>query len=191
MTKQSAGPQIMYETSALTEMDCKIVDCDKKVAPFELNEEDYSSLTRLLRVTAWALRFVRKLQKKSKEKAQLTGEEINQAKIMWEQYVQNTSFASEMNAIKNDTKNDLTNQLGLRIDENGILRCHGRLISDNLPESSVFPKLLPKNHAFTNLVISSFHEKLMHAGVSHTLSAIRKEFWIHVSEESNPELPTM
>ena len=178
MAKQSAGPQIMYETSALTEMDCKKVVSDKPVAPFELNEENYSSLTRLLRVTAWALRFVRKLQKKRKEKKQLTAEEINQAKIMWEQYVQKTSFTSEINAIKNDTGNNLKNQLGLRIDENGILQCHGRLISDNLPESTIFPKLLPKNHAFTNLVISSFHEKLMHAGVSHALSAIRKEFWI-------------
>ena len=94
MAKQFAGPQIMYETSALTEMDCKKVVSDKPVAPFELNEENYCSLTRLLRVTAWALWFVRKLQKNSKEKAHLTAEEINQAKIMWEQYVQKTSFAS-------------------------------------------------------------------------------------------------
>ncbi|XP_068689201.1 uncharacterized protein [Montipora foliosa] len=52
------------------------------------------------------------------------------------------------------------------------------MIRENLPESSIFPKLLPKNHAFTSLLIDSFHEKLMHAGVSHTLSAIRREFWI-------------
>ena len=82
-------------------------------------------------MNAWALRFIGKLQKKSKEKAQLTAEEINQAKIMWEQYVQKTSIASEMNSIKNDTRNNLKNQLGLRIDENGILQCHGRVISDN------------------------------------------------------------
>ena len=64
------------------------------------------------------------------------------------------------------------------MDANGILHCHGRLMREHLPESTVFPKLLPKNHAFTSLLINSFHQKLMHAGVSHTLSAIRREFGI-------------
>jgi len=63
------------------------------------------------------------------------------------------------------------------LDENGVLRCHVRLISENLQEHIVFPKLLPRSHVFSSLVIKNFHEKLMHAGVSHTLVAIRREFW--------------
>ena len=158
-------------------MENKREPSDKPVAPFELNATNYSSLTRLLRVTAWALRFIRKLQKKSTQKEELNAEEIDQAKLMWERHIQNSSFSLEINAI-NNTRNNLKNQLGLKMDENGILHCHGRLTRENLPESTVFPKLLPKNHAFTSLLINSFHEKLMHAGVSHTLSAIRREFWI-------------
>lgn len=38
MAKQSAGLQIMYETSALTEMDCKKEHSDKPGAPFDLNK---------------------------------------------------------------------------------------------------------------------------------------------------------
>ncbi|KAL9977210.1 hypothetical protein ACROYT_G014589 [Oculina patagonica] len=178
MAKQPAGPQIMYETSSLNGIDRPKEQPDKPVSPFELCENNYSSLTRLLRVTAWCWRFIHKLQKKSTEKGELKAEEINQAKTMWERHVQNSSFASEIKAIKNNTRNNLKSQLGLKVDENGILRCHGRLIRENLPESTFYPKLLPKNHAFTSLVINSFHEKLMHAGVSHTLSAIRREFWI-------------
>ena len=117
MAKQPAGPQIMYETSAPIEMDRKKDHSDKPVAPFELNENNYSSLTRLLRVTAWALRFIRR-------------------------HVQNSSFASEIKAIKNNTRNNLRSQLGLRIDDNRILRCHCRLIRENLPESTFYPKLL-------------------------------------------------
>ena len=128
-------------------------------------------------MTAWALRFIRKLQKKSTQKEELKAEEIDQVKLMWERHIQNSSFSLEINAIENNTRNNLKKQLGLKMDENGILHCHGRLIRENLPESTVFPKLLPKNHAFTSLIINSFHEKLMHAGVSHTLSAIRREFW--------------
>lgn len=52
------------------------------------------------------------------------------------------------------------------------------MISENLPEHSVFPQLLPRNHVFTCLVLKSFHEKLIHEGVSHTLAANRREFWI-------------
>ena len=62
----------MYETSALTEIGCQIETASAPIAPFKLNEKDYSSLTRLLRVTAWALRFIRKLQKKSTERGELT-----------------------------------------------------------------------------------------------------------------------
>ena len=99
---------------------------------------------------------------------------------MWERHVQNSSFSSAINAVQKNTKNNLKDQLGLQLDQNRILCCHGRMVRENLPESSIFPKLLPKNHAFTSLFINSFHEKLMHARVSHTLSAIRGEweFWI-------------
>lgn len=63
MNKQSVGPHVMYETSALTEIptDSQKEPFDEAVVPFELNEKNYSSLTRLPRVTAWALRFLRKL----------------------------------------------------------------------------------------------------------------------------------
>jgi len=82
MAKQPAGPQIMYDTSALIEMNRKKEHSGKPLAPFELNENSYSSLTRLLRVTAWALRFIRKLRKKNTEKEELKAEELNQAKTM-------------------------------------------------------------------------------------------------------------
>ena len=108
----------------------------KPVAPFELNEKNYSCLTRLLRVTAWALhvRFILKVKKKSTRKEELKAEEIEQAKLMWERHVQNSSFSSEINAVKTNTKNNLKDQLGLQLDQNRILRCHGRMIRENLPQ---------------------------------------------------------
>ena len=53
LAKHTAGAEVMHETSALTEIECKIETVAEPIAPFELNEKDYSSLTRLLRVTAW------------------------------------------------------------------------------------------------------------------------------------------
>ena len=43
-----AGAEVMHETSALTEIECKIETVAESIAPFELNEKDYSSLTRLI-----------------------------------------------------------------------------------------------------------------------------------------------
>lgn len=93
---------------------------------------------------------------------------------------QKSAFTLKINAIKQTSRNNPKNQLGLQLDEHWALRCHDRLISENLPEHTVFPNLLARNHIFTSLhvVINSFHEKLMHAGVSHSFAATRKDFWI-------------
>ena len=72
MGKQSHGSQIIHETSALTEMDWKKRSSEELIAPFELSEKNYSSLSRLLRVTAWALQCIQKLLKNSTAKRQLT-----------------------------------------------------------------------------------------------------------------------
>ena len=170
----------MYETATLAGIprESSKMTFDKPDAPFGIHERNYSLLTKLLRVSTWALQSIGKLQKKITIKGQLTSEEINQAKVMWEKYLQKSAFTPEVNAVKENSRNNLKNQLGLQLDENRVLRCHGRLISENLPEHTVFPNLLPRNHVFTSLVIKSFHEKMMYAGVSHTLAAIRREFWI-------------
>ena len=73
---------------------------NKQVTPFGISERKYSSLTKLLRVSTWALRFNRKLQKKSTIKGQLTSDKISQAKVMWEKYVQKSVFTPEINAVK-------------------------------------------------------------------------------------------
>ena len=52
------------------------------------------------------------------------------------------------------------------------------MIHAELSEDAVNPKLLPKDHHFTWLVIQDVHEKLCHAGVSHTLTQLRKQYWI-------------
>ena len=52
------------------------------------------------------------------------------------------------------------------------------MIHAELSEDAVNPKLLLKDHHFTWLVIQDVHEKLCHAGVSHTLAQLRKQYWI-------------
>ena len=78
LAKHSAGAEVLYEPSALTEIECKIETTAASIAPFELNKKDYSSLSRLLRVTAWVMRFISKIQKKNTERGELAVQEISQ-----------------------------------------------------------------------------------------------------------------
>ena len=63
--------------------------------------------------------------------------------------------------------------MGLVRDADNIIRCTGRF-----QDIETAPKLLPKNNHFTDLIIKYYHENLLHAGVSQTLSEIRMKFWI-------------
>ena len=108
----------------------------------------------------------------------LTSQELKEARTIWERYVQRCSFTPTINNIKNGKNDDLKKQLGIEIDEDGVIRCHGRLSEILANKDTKFPKLLTKQEPFTDLVIKDCHETLFHSGVSHTLSQIRQQYWI-------------
>ena len=47
-----------------------------------------------------------------------------------------------------------------------------------MPEETKKPIYLPKKEHWTALLIKEFHERLFHAGTSHTLSQMRYIYWI-------------
>ena len=59
-----------------------------------------------------------------------------------------------------------------------ILTCHGRFLNAEMSEEAKYPKLLPRHEYYTRLIIQEVHERLIHAGISHTLSSLRQEYWI-------------
>ena len=52
------------------------------------------------------------------------------------------------------------------------------MIHEELSRDTVNPKLLPKDHHFTWLVIQDVHGKLSDDGVSHTLAQLHTQYWI-------------
>ncbi len=81
-------------------------------------------------------------------------------------------------AINDNKENCLQRQLGLYIDNSGLLRCKCRLQNACLSESARCPILLPKDNRYTHLVVEKTHKEILHSGVSQTLSTIRMRFWI-------------
>ena len=69
-------------------------------------------------------------------------------------------------------------QFGLHVDENGLLRCKGRLGNVDLPVPTSHPVLLCKKHPLTSLIVREAHERVMHNGVKETLTEICTKYWI-------------
>ncbi|XP_061717738.1 uncharacterized protein LOC133525496 [Cydia pomonella] len=73
---------------------------------------------------------------------------------------------------------DLGRSLGVYKDTDGLLRCKGRLCNTDWTYGQKHPILLPRNHEFTSKIIATIHRQNYHVGVPHTLSLVRKQYWI-------------
>ena len=70
-------------------------------------------------------------------------------------------------------------QRQLQIYENeGILRCKGRLAESDLPEEAKNPIVLPRDNRLTDMVIRKSHERVHHSGTRATLAVERSKYWI-------------
>ena len=93
---------------------------------------------------------------------------------MFRQYTMMMSFVS----YKKNRRNNIKDQLGIYLDSENILRCHGRLENADLTQGARLPMLLPKAAKYTQLIVDRAHRKSLHVGVSQTLSLIRQKYWI-------------
>lgn len=146
--------------------------------PYGIDIRRYSSLTKLLRVTALAERFVNNLKTKSNRSGPLDESEIDNAERLWTKYLQRDQYSDVIESIKWAKPNNLKTQLGIQMDTNGLLRCHGRLENAEICEGARQPVLLSKYSRYTELMIEMHHKKAFHTGVAQTLSLIRQKYWI-------------
>ena len=137
--------------------------------------ERFSSLQRLIRVTAYILRFVSNLKRKKARKdllsAEIKQEEVQQAKELWYKEVQRS-------VLKDRKFNQVKLSLSLFPDKKGIWRCGGRLKNAPISFDAHFLIFLPRCSRFTHLVINDCHCKVLHNGVRDTLMELRSEFWV-------------
>ena len=148
--------------------------------------------TRLLRITAYVLRFVNNLKQRSqsprtrKKRKQavrikeLAAEEISSAETLWIKSVQAKSFPEEIKFSKGkrSSQPNKVGLLGLYLDDQQVLRSKGRINNARIEESSKNPALLPSRHHFVDLIIKDVHERVKHSGIRDTLTTIRERMWI-------------
>ena len=161
-----------------------------------IDTKKYSSLTQLLRISAYVLRFIRNLRAKLSGNAnqvvqELSATEVKQAEWYWIKTIQANSFEDEIKFLTK--KSQLSppprvKQFGLYLDDVGILRCKGRLNNADLPITSKNPVLLPSKNDFVNLMIKDVHYRIKHSGVRDTLTTLRESYWILRGREATKRI---
>eukprot|EP00731_Ephydatia_muelleri_P035515 Em0131g2a len=137
-----------------------------------LHCEDFSTLRRLLRVTAYVQKFISLLKAKVKGASQhvtttLAACDIASAERLWVKLSQRElSGHRRFEAWQQ--------QFGLYRDAEGIWRCRGRLSNAHLPECTKHPIILDKKHHLAVLVVRDCHSRVMHNGVKETLTELSR-----------------
>ena len=122
-------------------------------------------------------RSINNTRTKEKRRDWLNDKKLKKARKQWILHVQFETRRCIIN--KSSSKDNIINSLGLQLDEDGIIRCHGRFTNAiNMPEETKKPIYLPKKEHWTKLLIKEFHERLFHVGTSHALSQMRYIYWI-------------
>ncbi|XP_029164503.1 uncharacterized protein LOC114935772 [Nylanderia fulva] len=144
----------------------------------------YSSLTTLIRTTAWvqrALQLFRKSVASRSSHEPLTVEELESALMLWVKLTQQIYFSSEIKTLKSQRSLSTSSSLYRLtpfLDSEGLLRLRGRLFRSQLDPEEKHPLILPRKCRLSILVMDHHYRKTLHGGPQLTLSSIRQRFWI-------------
>lgn len=146
--------------------------------------DKYSSLTKLLRITAICRRFISCLKQRnhsSLTKNPITPMELEEGRHYWARIVQKTWFPSEIQTISRGECLPRSNPMARLtpfIDRHGLLRVGGRLHHAQIDADAKHPIILPRKSPLTTLIIADAHRRTLHGGTQVTLGLIRQSFWI-------------
>lgn len=141
----------------------------------------YGSWTKLIRVTAYVMRFVKILKFKIRPTKPLLTEELLNAEEYWIKQSQLEYFHAEMNTLKSSaeiTKGSPLHKLNPFTDKGGILRASGRIKRSNMPYDTTHPVILHGKSVIVKLLASHAHRMLLHGGLQLCTQYLRNKYWI-------------
>ncbi|XP_044571285.1 uncharacterized protein LOC123257215 [Drosophila ananassae] len=146
--------------------------------PF-ISLERFSSYRRLLRTTAWVLRFIRRCrgQRDELDNYGLNVAECEAAEDLLFRRAQSEAFPDEVQAAEKDldvAKGSDICGLAPYLDGNGILRAYGRIDAALcIPYSARRPVILSHRHGLTEMIVRDAHVRMKHQNVDATMAEIR------------------
>lgn len=141
-----------------------------------INQDNFSSKERLLRLTAHVLRCAKMWRNKDKRPEGDPIDAITPADL---QEAENCWIRDMQDSLRSDPRFPTwQQQFGLFSDDEGVWRCGGRLTRAELPFSTRHPVLLDQRHHLTTLIVRNAHCRVKHNGVKETLTELRSGYWI-------------
>lgn len=149
--------------------------------------DGFSSIGKLLRVTAYCKRFISKCVSKWGKSTPpsysptLSAEELQVALTSLIAMSQRIAFAHDIFELsKNRTISTRSRLICLNpfLDENKILRVGGRLQHSRLPFDEKHPIILHNKCHLSTLIIRMHHLETMHGGPQLVLGLLRRKYWI-------------
>ncbi|XP_041675272.1 uncharacterized protein LOC121530366 [Drosophila eugracilis] len=140
----------------------------------------FSNYNRLVRTTAWILRFIRRCRGLSDESEAygITATECAEAERKLIQRAQADTFADEVQG-KAVAKGSQLRGLSPYVDHDGIIRARGRIdAAECVPFNARRPIILSHKHALAEMIVRHYHRKMKHQNLDATISEIRTRFWI-------------
>ncbi|XP_058789685.1 uncharacterized protein LOC131663342 [Phymastichus coffea] len=141
----------------------------------------YSTLTRLTRVIAWCLQYMRCKAQEGLYTPFLSTAELDNARQVILKLAQSHAFAREIELLRNGKglpKWHALHSLRPFLDSDGVLRVGGRLSNAPLPSHVRNPPILPRQSALSRLFVTHAHCKALHGGPTLTTSVLLRFAWI-------------
>ena len=135
-----------------------------------IDSQRFNCLQKLLRVTAYVLRFATRGER---ETGELSCAEIESARKLWIIYEQEVDASKANNEFTKTKAN-----LGIYTDDDGVMRCKGRLSNSELPYNTKYPIYVPKRSHLANLIVLEAHDRVFHQKERATLTEIRTTYWV-------------
>ncbi|XP_070075509.1 uncharacterized protein [Drosophila takahashii] len=161
---------------------CSRIESKPEASPIECLSLRVSSWTKLIRCTAYVLRFMNRsrIKKRIPSSLTLTFEEISEARICCLRHAQE-GFSSDIHLLKRGkavANSSTLRTLSPMVCKNGLLRVGGRLSNSLLPEEVKHPIILPKGHRISMLILEHEHRIHLHPGVTALFVIVRQQYWI-------------
>lgn len=182
-------PQILQQI----EVECKPKNARINVIaqPIEFENKQliirFSNWSKILRITAFVLRFVHNARIKKGLKGRIKGirlttAEFKLAAAYWIKIAQSIHYKTEIESLKaKDDKYPSNSKIApLRpiLDENGLLRVGGRIGRANCSHNKKHPIIIPPKSRVCWLIMQQAHTNTLHGGVQLMMAYIRNSYWI-------------
>lgn len=142
----------------------------------------FSKWKRLVRATAYTLRFVNYIRCRKIQKGELTQEELATAINLLTRKAQQEKYFNEISCLQAGgviPKSSDIYKKSPYLDPNGVLRIDGRIDYAKIPDEQKSPIILPKSSYITSLLMMDYHVKFQHMNHETAVNEIRQLFSIN------------